>query len=217
MANPSDYKKIYHETNTIEKMPSPYKFYEGKMVDNMVGKTSFYNVGNEIEKQAVKVYKALQIHQLLDEDTSTPEVELQGMGLEESEELGLEESQALGLEDTLSGSSQVDPALRQAAAPVSQTLEEEPEVVEEELKGAEEEEEEEEESASASASDSDTSTGSASASEESDASQSSEEATATPGAADSESDESAESQESDSAEEEVVEAEVVTPDIIIAK
>ncbi|KAM4635252.1 osteopontin isoform 2-T2 [Polymixia lowei] len=178
LGSPSDYKSIiYVEEKSYQKIPSPYKSYE--MVDT--GKKTAYDMadGNEVEK-TLKVYKvqALQVHDLLEEDTSTPEVESQGL-------------------DAASGTSQDQEATpRQAALP-----EEEEEsasasdATTSESSSATEEEEEEEESAS-------TASDSASASQESEdeESQSSEEATATPGAADSDSDET-DSSESDSDEE----------------
>nr|XP_029508634.1 dentin sialophosphoprotein-like [Oncorhynchus nerka] len=81
MAYPSDYKKsiIYVDTNNIEKGPTPYKSY-GKMDEGMYAgkKVSVYDtgLGNEIEK-TMTVFKALQVHDLMEEDTSTPDVESQ--------------------------------------------------------------------------------------------------------------------------------------------
>ncbi|XP_029940595.1 osteopontin isoform X2 [Salarias fasciatus] len=73
---PSDYKSIiYVEDKSYHKAPAPYKSYE------YMGKKTAYDMtdGNEVEK-SLKVYKALQIHSdLLEEDTSTPEVESQGL------------------------------------------------------------------------------------------------------------------------------------------
>ncbi|KAF7660816.1 hypothetical protein LDENG_00273850 [Lucifuga dentata] len=77
---PSDYKSIiYVEDKSYHKMPSPYKSYE--FVD--AGKKTAYDMtdGNEVEK-TLKVYKvqALQVHaDILEEDTSTPDVESQGL------------------------------------------------------------------------------------------------------------------------------------------
>ncbi|KAM3600301.1 uncharacterized protein V6R79_021221 [Siganus canaliculatus] len=77
-AYPSDYKSIvYVEEKTYEKLPSPYKSYE------LVGapKKMAYDMsyGNEVEK-SLQTYKALQVHSdILEEDTSTPEVESQGL------------------------------------------------------------------------------------------------------------------------------------------
>ncbi|CAB1318274.1 unnamed protein product [Coregonus sp. 'balchen'] len=204
MGYPGDYKKsiIYVDTNNIEKGPSTYKSY-GKMDEGMYAgkKVSVYNtgLGNEIEK-TLKVFKALQVHDFMEEDTSTPEVESQGL-------------------DASSGTAQ-EPSLRQAhidKASQDSGPHESPE-----SQGAESLEEEEAESASTSASDATSeSTSSASsngtsestsASDETDSSNSSEEATATPGAADSDSAGSDESQESDSdsAEEAVTEAAITT-------
>ncbi|XP_058472430.1 osteopontin [Solea solea] len=75
--HPSDYKSIYVEDKSYHKIPAPYKSYE--YYDT--GKKSSYDTidGNEVEK-SLKVYKALQVHaELLEEDTSTPEVESQGL------------------------------------------------------------------------------------------------------------------------------------------
>ncbi|XP_034752701.1 osteopontin isoform X2 [Etheostoma cragini] len=75
---PSDYKSIvYVEDKSYQKVPSPYKSYE--FVGT--GKKMAYDMteGNEVEK-SLTVYKALQVHSdLLEEDTSTPEVESQGL------------------------------------------------------------------------------------------------------------------------------------------
>ncbi|XP_036385839.1 osteopontin [Megalops cyprinoides] len=172
---PGDYKKsiVYVESNKIEKEPSSYKFYGvDKAEEGLVSKkTSVYDAkdGNDIEKN-LKVYKALQVHEdIMEEDTSTPEVESQGL-------------------DMASGTVE-EPTHRQAP----QSAPEESEATESEG-----------ESTSASMADS------VSTSEESDGSQSSEEATATPGAADSDSSDTSESEESDSNEtEETSEAPVV--------
>ncbi|KAL4617249.1 dentin sialophosphoprotein-like [Arapaima gigas] len=84
---PNDYKKsiIFIETNKIEKGPSPYKSYGiNKAEDgrNLYPKKSAVyngNEGNDIEK-TLKVYKAVQVHEEpLEEDTSTPEEESQGL------------------------------------------------------------------------------------------------------------------------------------------
>ncbi|XP_054600648.2 osteopontin isoform X2 [Nothobranchius furzeri] len=74
---PGDYKSIYVEEKTYHKMSGPYKSYE--FVDS--GKKTGYDMtdGNEVEKSP-KVYKAFHTQsQLLEEDTSTPEVETQSL------------------------------------------------------------------------------------------------------------------------------------------
>ncbi|KAM7393276.1 hypothetical protein PAMA_008094 [Pampus argenteus] len=178
---PSDYKSIvYVEDKSYHKLPAPYKSYEFYGT----GKKMAYDMtdGNEVEK-TLPVYKALQIHSdLLEEDTSTPEVENQGMDASQDQEITPRQA-ALPEEESTSTS---DVTIGDGSASDATTSE---------SSSATEEEEEEEESAS-------TTSDSASASQESEdeESQSSEEATATPGAADSDSDES-DSAESDSDEE----------------
>uniref|UniRef100_A0A665WXG0 Acidic repeat-containing protein-like n=1 Tax=Echeneis naucrates TaxID=173247 RepID=A0A665WXG0_ECHNA len=74
---PSDYKSIVYVEEKSYKNPAPYKSYE--FVDT--GKKTAYDMtdGNEVEK-SLKVYKALQVHSdILEEDSSTPEVESQGL------------------------------------------------------------------------------------------------------------------------------------------
>ncbi|KAM4533236.1 osteopontin isoform 2-T2 [Fundulus diaphanus] len=169
---PDDYKSIvYVEEKSYHKVPNPYKSYE------IVGKKVAYDMthGNEVEKSQ-KVYKAFQIHSdLVEEDTSTPEVETQGL-------------------DASSGLSQdQDVSPRQAALPEEeQSASSTASTANESESSSTPEEEEEEEGAS--------SPDSASAESEDEESQSSEEATATPGAADSDSDED-DSVEGDSDEE----------------
>ncbi|XP_004086631.1 nucleolin 2 isoform X1 [Oryzias latipes] len=172
---PSDYKStVYVEEKSYHKVPSPYKSYG--YVDS--GKKTPYGEihGNEVEKSP-KVYKqAFQIHtDFLEEDTSTPEVETQGLDMSSSVSQDQdmshrqttlpEEEEAAGTSDTTASESQ------SSSTP---------------------QEEEEEESAS-----SDIASASQEAEEEE--SESSEEATATPGAADSDSNEE-DSDESDSDE-----------------
>ncbi|XP_042365515.1 osteopontin [Plectropomus leopardus] len=161
---PSEYKSIvYVEDKSYHKVPAPYKSYE------FMGKKMAYDMteDNEVEK-SVKMYKALQVHSdLMEEDTSTPEVESQGL-------------------DVTSGTSQdQDVSPRQASIPEEEESASASDATTSESSSTPEEEEE---SAS-------TTSDSASTSQESEdeESQSSEEATATPGAADSESDESDES------------------------
>ncbi|KAJ4920452.1 hypothetical protein JOQ06_024506 [Pogonophryne albipinna] len=166
----SDYKSIdYVEEKSYNKVPGPYKSYEfmgtGKKMDYDMTE------GNEVDK-SLKVYKAIHVHsELLEEDTSTPEVESQGLDASStSQDQVISPRQASFPEEEESASASDASASESSSAP--------------------EEEEEEEESAS-------TANDSASASQESEdeESQSSEEATATPGAADSDSDESTESDE----------------------
>ncbi|XP_037547765.1 osteopontin [Nematolebias whitei] len=75
---PSDYKSImYVEEKSYHKLPVSYKSYEVVSA----GKKTGYDmtVDNEVEKLP-KVYKAFQIQSdVLEEDTSTPEVESQGL------------------------------------------------------------------------------------------------------------------------------------------
>ncbi|XP_044029944.1 osteopontin isoform X2 [Siniperca chuatsi] len=170
---PSDYKSIvYVEDKSYHKVPAPYKSYEFVGA----GKKMAYDMTNvnEVEK-SLQVYKALQVHSdLLEEDTSTPEVESQGL-------------------DASSGTSKdQDLSPRQASLPEEEESASTSDATTSESSSTPEEEEESASTASDSAS--------ASKESEDDESQSSEEATATPGAADSESDES-DSTESDSDEE----------------
>ncbi|XP_040054444.2 osteopontin [Gasterosteus aculeatus] len=100
-AYPSDHKSIvYVEDKSYHKVPSPYKSYEYMGA----GKKMAYDMteGNELDK-SVKVYKALQVHNdLLEEDTSTPEVESQG--LDASQDLDISPRQAsLPEEETTTG------------------------------------------------------------------------------------------------------------------
>uniref|UniRef100_UPI0037E9B00D osteopontin n=1 Tax=Semicossyphus pulcher TaxID=241346 RepID=UPI0037E9B00D len=174
---PSDYKTIiYVEDKSYHKVPAPYKSYE--FVNT--GKKMAYDMteGNDVEK-SLQVYKAIHVHSdLLEEDTSTPEVESQGLdassGISQDQDLSPRQASLTEEEDSASASDATTSESESSSTP---------------------EEEEEEESAS-------TASDSASTSQESEneESQSSEEATATPGAADSDSDES-ESSESDSDEE----------------
>ncbi|KAK5615914.1 hypothetical protein CRENBAI_020226 [Crenichthys baileyi] len=159
---PNDYKSIiYVEEKSYHKAPSPYKSY------GIVGKKVAYDMthGNEVEKSP-KVYKAFQIHSdLMEEDTSTPEVETQGLdasaGIAQDQDVSPRQAALPGEEEsTSSGASTTN------ESESSSTLEEK-----------------EEEEGASSPSDS------ASAESEDEESQSSEEATATPGAADSDSDE----------------------------
>uniref|UniRef100_A0A667XDN9 Secreted phosphoprotein 1 n=1 Tax=Myripristis murdjan TaxID=586833 RepID=A0A667XDN9_9TELE len=195
---PGEYKSIiYVEDKSYQKMPSPYKSYEFVGA----GKKMAYDMtdGNEVEK-TLTVYKALQVHNdLLEEDTSTPEVESQGL-------------------DASSGTSQdqeVDP--RQAALPQEEESASASDATTSEGESSSATQEEEDDESTSTASDSD----SASASEESEDedSQSSEEAgaTATPGTSDSDSDET-DSSESDSDEDAAAtDATTDAPVVITAK
>ncbi|CAL8326677.1 unnamed protein product [Boreogadus saida] len=170
---PSDYKStLYGEDKSYTKGLSPYKTYE--VLDG--AKRMAYDVtnGNEVEK-GLRVYKALQVHaDLLEGDTSTPEVESQGLDTSSPDQEPASPKQALLpnlQEQEVSFSSPSD------AAPTDSSS------------ATDEQEAGEESTASPSES--------ASASDES---EDSEDATATPGAADSQSDES-DSVEGDSEEE----------------
>ncbi|XP_048091204.1 osteopontin isoform X2 [Alosa alosa] len=202
----SDYKKSgYMESNVVEKEPSPYKSYaDDKMGLNMVSKKSgatFDDGANNVEK-TLKVYKALQVHEeILEEDTSTPDVESQSLdtssGIQDEAvvpkqaEAGLDSS-ASAAEGPASSQSESD---SQSQRPRGRTR-----------ASADSDGTSESESASASQE------------EESESSQSSEEsaATATPGAADSdESDESNESQSDSTSEELGPEPTSEAPTIVI--
>ncbi|RVE65431.1 hypothetical protein OJAV_G00116410 [Oryzias javanicus] len=174
---PSDYKStVYVEEKSYHKVPAPYKSYG--FVDS--GKKMAYDDihGNEVEKSP-KVYKqAFQIQtDILDEDTSTPEVETQGLDV----------SSSISQDPDMSHRQTTLPEEEETAGTSDTTANES------ESSSTPQEEEEEEESAS-----SDMASASQEAEEEE--SESSEEATATPGAADSDSDED-DSDESDSDEE----------------
>eukprot|EP00063_Salmo_salar_P018052 XP_013992887.1 PREDICTED: dentin sialophosphoprotein-like [Salmo salar] len=204
MGYPSDHKKsiIYVDTNNIEKGPSPYKSY-GKMDEGMYAgkKVSVYDtgLGNEIEK-TMTVFKALQVHDLTEEDTSTLDVE----------------SQVL---DASSGKAE-EPSLRQAHVGVA-SQDRTPSESPESQKAKSLESDATSERTSSASSDGTSESTSTSASNETDSSNSSEEATARPGAADSDSAESNESHDSDSdsAEEAATVATITTdaPVVITAK
>lgn len=245
MGYPSDHKKsiIYVDTNNIKKGPSPYKSY-GKMDEGMYAgkKVSVYDtgLGNEIEK-TMTVFKvhlfllcfrilhfkligiisfhlvlevelnilppplslplqALQVHDLTEEDTSTLDVE----------------SQVL---DASSGKAE-EPSLRQAHVGVA-SQDRTPSESPESQKAKSLESDATSERTSSASSDGTSESTSTSASNETDSSNSSEEATARPGAADSDSAESNESHDSDSdsAEEAATVATITTdaPVVITAK
>ncbi|XP_038844751.1 dentin sialophosphoprotein-like [Salvelinus namaycush] len=204
MGYPSDYKKsiIYVDTNNIEKGPSSYKAY-GKMDEGLYAgkKVSVYDtgLGNEIEK-TMTGFKALQVHDLMEEDTSTPDVE----------------SQVL---DASSGKAE-EPSLRQAHVDVA-SQDRTPSESPESQKAKSLESDATSERTSSASSDGNSESTSTSASNETDSSNSSEEATARPGAADSDSAESNESHDSDSdsAEEAATVATITTdaPVVITAK
>ncbi|XP_055722158.1 dentin sialophosphoprotein-like isoform X1 [Salvelinus fontinalis] len=204
MGYPSDYKKsiIYVDTNNIEKGPSSYKAY-GKMDEGLYTgkKVSVYDtgLGNEIEKKMTG-FKALQVHDLMEEDTSTPDVE----------------SQVL---DSSSGKAE-EPSLRQAHVDVA-SQDRTPSESPESQKAKSLESDATSVRTSSASSDGTSESTSTSASNETDSSNSSEEATARPGAADSDSAESNESHDSDSdsAEEAATVATITTdaPVVITAK
>ncbi|XP_056434358.1 osteopontin-like [Gadus chalcogrammus] len=156
---PSDYKSnLYGEDKSYHKGLSPYKSYE--VLDGAKRMAYDMTNGNEVEK-GLKVYKALQVHaDLLEEDTSTPEVESQGL-------------------DTSSPDQEASP--KQALLPNLQEQEVSFSPSDAAPTDSSSATDEEAEESTASPSDS------ASASDES---EDSEDATATPGAADSQSDES---------------------------
>ncbi|XP_068430905.1 osteopontin [Clinocottus analis] len=187
---PSDYKSIiYVEDKSYHK--APYKSYE------YMGKKMAYDMtkDNEVDKSP-KAYKALQIHNdILEEDTSTPEMESQGLDV------------------SFNPSKDQDLSPRQASLPEKEESASTSDATTSESTSAPEEEEQDEEEEKQN--DSSTSVSTSEESEDED-SQSSEEATATPGAADSESDESP---ETDSNEEEVVGPDTTTdtPALITAK
>ncbi|XP_060934120.1 osteopontin [Limanda limanda] len=83
---PNEYKSIiYVEDKSYNKLPSPYKSWE--YVNT--GKKSTYDItdGNDVEK-SMPVYKALQVHtDILEEDTSTPEMESQGLDITQDQEI----------------------------------------------------------------------------------------------------------------------------------
>ncbi|KAL0965725.1 hypothetical protein UPYG_G00284940 [Umbra pygmaea] len=187
----SDYKKsiIYADTNNIEKGLSPYKSYKKMDKEMYAGKkASIYNTGNEIDK-TLPMFKALRVHDLMEEDTSTPEVESQGL-------------------DVSSGPVE-EPILRQAHV----------DDVSQDNAPSESLNEEDAETASAgdttneSSKSSNGTSGSASA--ETDSGYSSEETKAMPGVEDSDSTESAESQESNSDEETATKATVATDTSVV--
>ncbi|XP_017555689.2 osteopontin [Pygocentrus nattereri] len=113
MGYPSDYKKtiIYVDANDIEKIPFPYKSNGPDKTDDLNSismKTSHFDgqEANDVEKH-LKVYKALQVHnEVLEEDTSTPEEESQGLEVaSRTEDEGPSAKQAsLGSEESASAS-----------------------------------------------------------------------------------------------------------------
>uniref|UniRef100_A0A8C9SLP8 Secreted phosphoprotein 1 n=1 Tax=Scleropages formosus TaxID=113540 RepID=A0A8C9SLP8_SCLFO len=137
LGSPRDYKSnIFVESNKIEKGPSPYKYYGGNKVQdgiNLVSKkSSIYDgkEGNDIEK-SLKVYKALQVNEEpLDEDTSTPEVESQGLDASSGAAEGAQgPAQAQGEEsteeaETASATSESDSASAADGSDSSQSSEE---------------------------------------------------------------------------------------------
>ncbi|XP_053266651.1 osteopontin [Pleuronectes platessa] len=83
---PNEYKSIiYVEDKSYNKLPSPYKSWEYVST----GKKAAYDItdGNDVEK-SMPVYKALQVHtDILEEDTSTPEMESQGLDVTQDQEI----------------------------------------------------------------------------------------------------------------------------------
>lgn len=190
---PSEYKSIvYVEDKSYHKMPDAHKSWDYSNKKSIKAPTD----GNEVHK-TFKVYKALQVNQeLLEDDTSTPEVDTQGLdnSLGSSQDLSprqasLPEEDSTGTSDNMSDGS----------SDSSGTTEEE--------EGRQAKAEGTEESVSTSVSEE----------SEDEESQSSEEATATPGAADSNSDES-DSGESDS-NEDALQLDIATdmPVVVTAK
>ncbi|KPP68375.1 lisH domain-containing protein C1711.05-like [Scleropages formosus] len=134
LGSPRDYKSnIFVESNKIEKGPSPYKYYGGNKVQdgiNLVSKkSSIYDgkEGNDIEK-SLKVYKVNE--EPLDEDTSTPEVESQGLDASSGAAEGAQgPAQAQGEEsteeaETASATSESDSASAADGSDSSQSSEE---------------------------------------------------------------------------------------------
>uniref|UniRef100_A0A3B4ARF3 Secreted phosphoprotein 1 n=1 Tax=Periophthalmus magnuspinnatus TaxID=409849 RepID=A0A3B4ARF3_9GOBI len=165
---PSEYKSIvYVEDKSYHKVPEPHKSWD------YTSKKSTYEpeYGNEVHK-AFKVYKGVQVHQeLLEGDTSTPEVESQDLSPRQA---------SLDTEVSQSSSSDTD----SISSDSTSTHEESASTSDESPEGES-------------------------------LSQSSEEATPTPGAADSQSDESKESQ----SEEDAQQPEITTdlPMVVTAK
>lgn len=195
---PSDYKSIiYVEDKSYQKVPAPYKSYEFLGT----GKKMAYDMtdGNEVEK-TLTVYKALQVHTDLEEDTSTPEVEHQGLDASQDQDVSYRQASFPDESTSTSDASTTDASTTDGSSSDGSSSDgsssdgstSDATTSESESSSAPEEEEE---SAS-------TASDSTSASQESEDEESSEEATATPGAADSESDES-DSAESDSDEDKV--------------
>ncbi|KAJ0012381.1 hypothetical protein NQD34_016715 [Periophthalmus magnuspinnatus] len=185
---PSEYKSIvYVEDKSYHKVPEPHKSWD------YTSKKSTYEpeYGNEVHK-AFKVYKGVQVHQeLLEGDTSTPEVESQDLSPRQA-----------SLDTEVSQSSSSD-SVSDSTSDSSRTTEEDGQA----------------KADSISSDSTSTHEESASTSDESpegeSLSQSSEEATPTPGAADSQSDESKESQ----SEEDAQQPEITTdlPMVVTAK
>ncbi|KAL7847840.1 hypothetical protein AOLI_G00225580 [Acnodon oligacanthus] len=139
MGYPGDYKKtiIYVDANDIEKIPSPYKSYGPDKTEDLNSismKTSHFDgqEANDVEKH-LKVYKALQVHnEVLEEDTSTPEEESQGLeAASRTEDEGPSAKQAsLGSEESApaeedsEGASASDANGESASASTSQETEE---------------------------------------------------------------------------------------------
>ncbi|XP_034458549.1 osteopontin [Hippoglossus hippoglossus] len=101
---PGEYKSIiYVEDKSYNKLPSPYKSWE--YVNT--GKKVAYDMtdGNEVEK-SLPVYKAIQVHSdILEEDTSTPEMESQGLDATQDPEITARQASLPGEEEIVSASN----------------------------------------------------------------------------------------------------------------
>ncbi|KAK7126151.1 hypothetical protein R3I93_021510 [Phoxinus phoxinus] len=130
MGYPSDYKKniVYEDANNFEKLPSPYKSYSSDKLGGLTfvsKKMSAYDDQsfNDVEKE-IQLHKALQVHDLLDEeDTSTPEMENMEPGDRQAALGGQEIVPAGNQEPDSEGASAGDTATDSASA--SQEKEEE--------------------------------------------------------------------------------------------
>ncbi|KAM3873987.1 osteopontin [Diretmus argenteus] len=111
---PSDYKSIYVEEKSYQKVPYPYKSYEYAGA----GKKMAYDMtdGNEVAK-TLTVYKALQVHNdLLEEDTSTPEMESQALDASHDQEEVSPRQVALPQEEDKASSSASSSATEEESA-----------------------------------------------------------------------------------------------------
>ncbi|KAK7896042.1 hypothetical protein WMY93_021367 [Mugilogobius chulae] len=218
-AYPSDYKTIvYVEDKSYHKLPETHKSWDYSSSKKSAGYEPAY--GNEVHK-AFKIYKGVQVHhELLEEDTSTPEVENQSLDTPSGLPQDVSPRQtSLDLDSSLDSKS-VSTSESSGTSDSSGTAEEEEQAKADSI-SSDSSSSTPEDSASTPEDSASTPEDSASTSEESpegeSLSQSSEEATATPGAADSQSDES-DSDESQSDEDAVL-PELTTdlPVVITAK